>query len=65
MEIRLLHSFAVRAERRLPLYRQILILRHDVLDRIFVYRHPLFAAMIFQSAQPIAAAAKVVEISGL
>ena len=61
----LLDALPILAERFLPLRREVLVLREDMFNGVLVYRHALFATVILQTAQPIAATAEVVEVSGL
>ena len=49
----------------LPLRGEVLVLRQDVLDGVLVHRHALLAVVVLQPAQPVAAAAEVVEVRGL
>src|SRR6266487_3197306 len=41
----------------------MLILRHDVLDRVFVDGHTLPALVILETAQPVATSREVVEVA--
>ena len=61
----LLNALPIVAESFAPLLRKVLILRQDVFDAVFAHIHALFATIIFQAAQPVAATAEVVEISGV
>jgi hypothetical protein len=58
-----LHALPLQAQRLAPLGRQVLVLRQDVLDGVLVHRHALLAAVVLQPAQPVAAAAEVVEVA--
>ena len=61
----LLDTLPLRAEVLLPCCREVGVLRHDVLDSVFVDRHALLATVVLQSTQPVASASEVVEIAGL
>ena len=61
----LLNALPVRPQLLLPFGGEVFVLRQDVLDGVVLHHHTLFAAMVFQTAQPVAAAAEVVEVAQL
>ena len=65
MQFRVVNSMPVGAKVSAPRRGQIFVLRHDVLDRVFVYRDTLFSAIVLDSAKPVAAAPEVVEVAHL
>ena len=60
-----LHALPLGTERLPPPLRQIGVLRQNVFDGVLVHRHTLLAAVVLQSAQPVAAAAKIIEVAGV
>ena len=65
MQPRLLHTLPFRPDFGLPRRRQLLVLRHDVLDGVVVDGDALLAAEVLEPPQPIAARAEIVEIACL
>src|SRR5207248_734862 len=65
MQPGLLNSLPFRPQRGCPGGAKILVLRQNVLNRVFVHWHRLLAIMIFEATQPVATASKVVEVACL
>src|SRR5690606_29131602 len=53
----------VWTKRLLPFGRKVLVLRQDVLNRVLINRHRLLAAVVFDSPEPVGAAAEVVYVA--
>src|SRR5690606_8399068 len=51
----LVNPLPLRSQRFAPRGRQILALRHDVLNRVLIDHDPFLAAMVLHAAQPVRA----------